>query len=644
MDLDGLLEALERLVDEAQEALDDDPGEGNIQCEGCRACYNCRFCELCDSCEDCTYCEGCVDCLSCTQSKRCVSCERSAYLEDCRECEGSRYLVLCVNCKDCTHCLGCAGLEGAEYCVLNEKVGKKRFNQILKQVRAELERRAAAGWRPELIGLISEVEDEPESDDEMEDEAEDEPNAGPRPRPIEDEASPWRDGGDSPWLEGTGRERSRGPQHAATPTRGSLGAPSRPPGRERERDAGGPDPSASTRSLSRSEPRIEGSTRGGVEPRGSARERKVSSEDSSPWADPAGGRRDGSSSHERDGSSFVESRRRYGLRSDGGTGTGTGTGTGSADADLRARRAARRTPDFSAHLPQTPSRPRDLEDRSSRRTDDAGREFADPDLRRGARPADRNRLPPPESARSPWIEEALGAWEDEKTPPPPPPWQGSHWRGGEGSSTGTGSSANVSEGSSSARLGRLERLIIDDSGAKPLTFDPHGRELGAPTPAEDDAVGGRPGNSREPSGSGSGPNFAPRRAAPRTEQDARFGWSPTGSGSDAGSASEAEARSPERAEGARDGGFKDRWSSELEDEDRAGSGSVSGSGSGRRPGSGPLQRARPSAGRERESGADLGRDASRVPPVEREAADRSASNPDASGVLMRGRRPPRRRG
>lgn len=157
MTLDEFLRTFDGLLD--AQVQDDDPGEGNFGCQGCRACYSCRFCVGCDSCEDCTYCEESVDCTSCTQSKRCVACEKVSYCEDCRDCKTSRYLTLCVDCKECTHCLGCVGLEGAEFYVLNQKRSRKEYFALLRQVQELMRVRVDVGWRPPTIGLTAEVRD-----------------------------------------------------------------------------------------------------------------------------------------------------------------------------------------------------------------------------------------------------------------------------------------------------------------------------------------------------------------------------------------------------------------------------------------------------------------------------------------------------
>lgn len=257
-DLDALLAAMADLVADREAERGLDPGEGNFSCEDCSACYNCRFCVSCDSCEDCTYCEGCVDCLGCTQSKRCVSCERCSYIEDSRDCEGCRYVVLCIECKDSVHCLGCVGLEGGEYCVLNEPVGKKRFFEVLNRVRDELERRAGDGWRPQLIGLVDAADADLEADDDdasaaqLDDDFDDDidnpwharPERGPKSEQSGVQAGEDDQAGADPWAPRRPRRereveaRDDSPWQAASPRRQAAPVDRRrAPARDLGRDA-----------------------------------------------------------------------------------------------------------------------------------------------------------------------------------------------------------------------------------------------------------------------------------------------------------------------------------------------------------------------------------------------------------------------
>lgn len=210
------MRGIEELLDAQEEEVAHDPGERNFRCVDCNACYDCRFCERCDACSECTYCEDSVECTGCTQCRRCLSCEGSSYCEDSRECTGSRYLTLCVDCADCVHCLGCVGLSGAEFHVLNRKVPRREYFDLVKQVQAELAARAERGWRPEVIGLEP-VEDEvtapwagPDADEGsawLDDDAPGRPpaptRAAERPRWEEPEdepeaESPWRSDSSSP--------------------------------------------------------------------------------------------------------------------------------------------------------------------------------------------------------------------------------------------------------------------------------------------------------------------------------------------------------------------------------------------------------------------------------------------------------------
>lgn len=181
------MRGIEQLLDEREEEIVEDPGARNFRCEDCNACYDCRFCMRCDSCSECTYCEDSVECTGCTQCRRCLGCEGSSYCEDSRDCTGSRYLTLCVECADCVHCLGCVGLRDAEFHVLNRKVPRREYFELLKRVQAELEERAGRGWRPEVIGLESVDEPAGSAWDHGDDGERDEEGAS------DDEGSAWLD-------------------------------------------------------------------------------------------------------------------------------------------------------------------------------------------------------------------------------------------------------------------------------------------------------------------------------------------------------------------------------------------------------------------------------------------------------------------
>src|SRR5690606_11411338 len=233
--------------------------------------------------------------------------------------------------------------------------GKKRFNQILKRVREELEARVAEGWRPGPIGLVSELEDADPGDELQQDAIpgqsparSDGQSGSPGARPLTDERSPWRERDESPWLDASTPEGSAAKQRAATPTpmptRGSLGSPVRPSGQALE-------------------------------------DRRPERGDGSYVDLPA--RSGAAAKLDRDGSSFV---RRAGRQRSEGSEAGSASGSADGNALFRAGPEARRSPDFSAHLPRGPSRPREIGAPEGPRDDDDSSAFSEAGLRRGARP------------------------------------------------------------------------------------------------------------------------------------------------------------------------------------------------------------------------------------------------------------------
>ncbi len=151
--LDTLLEAMARLLEQQAETPSVRPaGEGNFRCQRCEGCSDCRFCSDCTDCVECTYCDGCVACSGCTQSKHCRDCERISHSQLSRACDDCSYVTLCVGCEQCVHCFGCVALSGGEFCILNEKVGRKEYQARIAEIRVALERRLSTGWRPSWLG------------------------------------------------------------------------------------------------------------------------------------------------------------------------------------------------------------------------------------------------------------------------------------------------------------------------------------------------------------------------------------------------------------------------------------------------------------------------------------------------------------
>ncbi|MCX4244164.1 tumor necrosis factor receptor family protein [Paraliomyxa miuraensis] len=173
--LDEVLETFQALLDARGEApVPAEAGRGNFRCERCEDCSYCRFCSDCTACEDCTYCEGCEGCSGCTHCKHCNRCKQTTHSSWSSECVESSYLTLCLDCETCVQCFACVGLQNEEFCVLNEKLPRKAYFSRVAALRAALEERVAAGWRPPWAPALS--DDEPDDEHDEPDEPEhDEP-------------------------------------------------------------------------------------------------------------------------------------------------------------------------------------------------------------------------------------------------------------------------------------------------------------------------------------------------------------------------------------------------------------------------------------------------------------------------------------
>jgi len=75
---------------------------------------DCCDCSTCDKCE---LCYGCLDCKECYDG---------TYLQDCRRVSQS---LFCYDCIGCNNCFGCAGLRQKNYCLFNEQLDEKTYNE-----------------------------------------------------------------------------------------------------------------------------------------------------------------------------------------------------------------------------------------------------------------------------------------------------------------------------------------------------------------------------------------------------------------------------------------------------------------------------------------------------------------------------------
>ena len=122
------------------------PMENSAYCNCASKNKNCYLTFSTNSCEDCYYgswvnlSKNCLDCLNINSCELCYECV------GCRECYNLRYSQDCINCRDsfflcdcvgCTDCFGCASLVRERYCLFNERVGKKVYENFIAGFNSE---------------------------------------------------------------------------------------------------------------------------------------------------------------------------------------------------------------------------------------------------------------------------------------------------------------------------------------------------------------------------------------------------------------------------------------------------------------------------------------------------------------------------
>lgn len=95
-------------------------------------CYYSNRIDRCKSCSDCSSIEFCELCYETIDSRNCYS---SSWLQNCIDCSDCWYGY---NLKGCKHCFGCANLTQARYCIFNEKVSKKEYEETISGYLADI--------------------------------------------------------------------------------------------------------------------------------------------------------------------------------------------------------------------------------------------------------------------------------------------------------------------------------------------------------------------------------------------------------------------------------------------------------------------------------------------------------------------------
>lgn len=88
---------------------------------------NCLYGNFIISCRDCLDCISMVDSELCYEGITSVACYNCSFFMNCRNCTDSLFIE---DCESCQSCLLCFGLYKKEFHVLNQPVGKQRFEEI----------------------------------------------------------------------------------------------------------------------------------------------------------------------------------------------------------------------------------------------------------------------------------------------------------------------------------------------------------------------------------------------------------------------------------------------------------------------------------------------------------------------------------
>lgn len=70
--------------------------------------------------------EYCYECVNCNE------CYATFYSQDCTNC---RQVSFCSACIGCQNCFGCTNLMNQEYCIFNEKLDKKTYDERIQALR-----------------------------------------------------------------------------------------------------------------------------------------------------------------------------------------------------------------------------------------------------------------------------------------------------------------------------------------------------------------------------------------------------------------------------------------------------------------------------------------------------------------------------
>jgi hypothetical protein len=120
-------------------AGNEDNSEYSNHCGNCRNCYfifnseedeDCMYLRFGDKCTDCVDSTNILNselCLECINVKNCYNVKFS---DDCDNCSDSAFLR---NCRGMRNSMFCYDMERQEYCLFNEKLGKEKYEEKMKE-------------------------------------------------------------------------------------------------------------------------------------------------------------------------------------------------------------------------------------------------------------------------------------------------------------------------------------------------------------------------------------------------------------------------------------------------------------------------------------------------------------------------------
>jgi len=109
-----------------------------LNMKDCYLVFGATDCDRCLYSKAVANCRDVIDCLAVRHSELCYEgsaserCYNCQFFSECFDCTDCLMLEACDSCRSCALCFG---LHRKEYCILNEHVGKLRYEEFLKEIR-----------------------------------------------------------------------------------------------------------------------------------------------------------------------------------------------------------------------------------------------------------------------------------------------------------------------------------------------------------------------------------------------------------------------------------------------------------------------------------------------------------------------------